>query len=98
MTADDPRRFLYRDGGIDLDGAKALAARHLSSCDDGETRTTTFGRSSTEVPPADFTVTAGASAFLPAPFASAVSAAAVRPTLLRLPKSHSVMYAKKAKV
>jgi TldD protein len=32
----DPRRFLYRDGGLDLNDAKRLAARHLSSCDDGE--------------------------------------------------------------
>ena len=32
----DPRRFLYREGGLDLDGAKRLAARHLSGCDDGE--------------------------------------------------------------
>jgi TldD protein len=32
----DPRRFLYRDGALDPDQAKMLAARHLSSCDDGE--------------------------------------------------------------
>ncbi len=32
----DPRRFLYRDGALDPDQAKVLAARHLSSCDDGE--------------------------------------------------------------
>ena len=34
MTGPDPRRFLYRS--LDPDGAKLLAARHLSSCDDGE--------------------------------------------------------------
>jgi TldD protein len=33
MTA-DPRRFLYRD--LDPDGARRLAATHLSHCDDGE--------------------------------------------------------------
>ncbi|GAA4944442.1 hypothetical protein GCM10023238_08160 [Streptomyces heliomycini] len=57
-------------------------------------RTTTFGRSSTAVPPACFTVTAGA--FLVSAFG--VRAAAVRATLLRLPKIHSAMYAKKARV
>jgi hypothetical protein len=51
-------------------------------------RTTTFGRSRTAVPPPFCTVTAGA-AFLAA--AWAVSAAAVRPTLLRPPKVHSAM-------
>jgi TldD protein len=34
MTAPDPRRFLYRD--LDPDAAHKLAARHLSSHDDGE--------------------------------------------------------------
>ena len=34
MTAPDPRRFLYRS--LDPDGARRLAARHLSACDDGE--------------------------------------------------------------
>jgi len=34
MTASDPRRFLYRD--LDPDAARKLAARHLSSHDDGE--------------------------------------------------------------
>jgi len=34
MTAPDPRRFLYRS--LDPDGARRLAAKHLSSCDDGE--------------------------------------------------------------
>jgi TldD protein len=33
MTS-DPRRFLYRN--LDPDGAKALAAKHLGRCDDGE--------------------------------------------------------------
>lgn len=58
-------------------------------------RVTTFGRSRTAVPPFLLTVTAGAAA---ASFSSAVpvSAAAVRPTLLRLPKIHSAMFAKNA--
>ena len=34
MTAPDPRRFLYRS--LDPDGARRLAAKHLSGCDDGE--------------------------------------------------------------
>jgi TldD protein len=34
MTAPDPRRFLYRT--LDPDGARKLAAKHLSACDDGE--------------------------------------------------------------
>jgi len=34
MTAPDPRRFLYRS--LDPDGARRLAARHLSPHDDGE--------------------------------------------------------------
>jgi TldD protein len=34
MTAPDPRRFLYRS--LDPDGAKRLAAGHLSNCDDGD--------------------------------------------------------------
>ena len=33
MTA-DPRRFLYRN--LDADGARGLAAKHLSACEDGE--------------------------------------------------------------
>ena len=32
----DPRRYLYRDGMLDPDEAKRLAARHLGACDDGE--------------------------------------------------------------
>ena len=32
----DARKFLYRDGALDPDEAKRLAARHLGSCDDGE--------------------------------------------------------------
>ncbi|CAM5605186.1 hypothetical protein SGLAM104S_06913 [Streptomyces glaucescens] len=55
----------------------------------------TCGRSSTAVPPAFCTVTAGPAW---APALPGVSAAAVRATLLRLPKSHSAMYAKKARV
>jgi TldD protein len=34
MSAADPRRFLYRS--LDPDAARALAARHLAACDDGE--------------------------------------------------------------
>src|SRR5215212_3088243 len=34
MSNADPRRFLYR--GLDADGARRLAARHLSECHDGE--------------------------------------------------------------
>jgi TldD protein len=34
MTAGDPRRFLYRS--LDPDGARQLAAKHLTRCDDGE--------------------------------------------------------------
>jgi len=34
MTAPDPRRFLYRD--LDPDGARLLAAKHLTAHDDGE--------------------------------------------------------------
>jgi TldD protein len=32
----DPRDFLYREGMLDPDQAKRLAARHLGSADDGE--------------------------------------------------------------
>src|SRR5688500_2050706 len=32
----DPRRFLYREGALDPDEAKRLAARHLAHCDVGE--------------------------------------------------------------
>src|SRR3954447_11610450 len=34
MTSVDPRRFIYRD--LDPDGARRLAARHLTAHDDGE--------------------------------------------------------------
>src|SRR5215212_6486768 len=34
MSNADPRRFLYRS--LDPQGARRLAARHLSDCDDGE--------------------------------------------------------------
>src|SRR4029453_18074792 len=34
MNTADPRRFLYRN--LDPDAARALAAKHLSTCDDGE--------------------------------------------------------------
>lgn len=59
-------------------------------------RVTTLGRSRTAVPPSFWrTVTAGAAAFSPCP---PLSAAAVRPTLLRPPSTHSAMWAKKARV
>jgi TldD protein len=32
----DPRRFLYREGGLDPDAAKRLTADALARCDDGE--------------------------------------------------------------
>ena len=32
----DPRSFIYRDGALDADGARQLAARHLAGHDDGE--------------------------------------------------------------
>ena len=32
----DPRLFLYRDGALEPDEAKRLAATHLAHCDDGE--------------------------------------------------------------
>lgn len=62
-------------------------------------RVVTLGWSRTAVaPPLPRTCTAGADAAAPAAAASLapVSAAAVRPTLLRLPKVHSAMCAKKA--
>lgn len=36
MKTPDPRSFLYRDGALDPDDARRLAARHLASHDDGE--------------------------------------------------------------
>ena len=36
MRAPDPRGFLYRDGALDPDDARRLAARHLAAHDDGE--------------------------------------------------------------
>ena len=35
-TSPDPRRFLYRDGGLDPDTAQRLTADALARCDDGE--------------------------------------------------------------
>ena len=32
----DPRRFLYRPGGLDPDAALRLTADALKGCDDGE--------------------------------------------------------------
>ena len=36
MKAPDPRGFLYREGALDPDDARRLAARHLAAHDDGE--------------------------------------------------------------
>ena len=36
MKTPDPRSFLYRDGALDPDDARRLAARHLAAHDDGE--------------------------------------------------------------
>ena len=36
MKIPDPRSFLYRDGALDPDDARRLAARHLAAHDDGE--------------------------------------------------------------
>ena len=63
MTA-DPRRFLYRENALDLDGAKALAARHLGSCDDGElylqySASEAFGFDDGRLKTADYHTTSG---------------------------------------
>lgn len=66
-----------------------------TSRDPAAERVTIFGRSSTAVVPpfcATWTFT------VPAAACSVVSEAAVRPTLLRDPNTHSAMCAKKARV
>jgi len=35
-TFSDPRRFLYRSGGLDPDAARRLTSQALAACDDGE--------------------------------------------------------------
>ncbi|HEX6218402.1 MAG TPA: metalloprotease TldD [Sphingomicrobium sp.] len=64
MTPQDPRRFLYRDGALDLDGAKALSARHLKACDDGElylqySASEAFGFDDGRLKTADYHTTSG---------------------------------------
>ena len=64
MTAGDPRRFLYRDGMLDPDQAKRLAARHLGSADDGElylqySASEAFGFDDGRLKTADYHTTSG---------------------------------------
>jgi len=60
----DPRRFLYREGGLDLDGARRMAARHLSAHDDGEiylqySASEAFGFDDGRLKTADFNTASG---------------------------------------
>jgi TldD protein len=62
MTASDPRRFLYRS--LDPDGAKQLAAKHLTRCDDGElylqySASEAFGFDDGRLKTADYHTTSG---------------------------------------
>src|SRR4051812_45999517 len=62
MIAPDPRRFLYRS--LDPDGARRLAARHLSGCDDGElflqyAASESFGFDDGRLKTADYHTTSG---------------------------------------
>ncbi|MFL6735238.1 MAG: metalloprotease TldD [Sphingomicrobium sp.] len=64
MIAADPRRFLYRDNALDPDRAKALVARHLTRCDDGElylqySATEAFGFDDGRLKTADFNTASG---------------------------------------
>ena len=64
MTGGDPRRFLYRDGMLDPDQAKRLAARHLSNADDGElylqySASEAFGFDDGRLKTADYHTTSG---------------------------------------
>src|SRR5687767_13047135 len=64
MTAADPRRFLYREGMLDPDEARRLAARHLARCDDGElylqySASETFGFDDGRLKTADYHSSAG---------------------------------------
>jgi TldD protein len=60
----DPRRFLYRDGGLDPDAALRLTAEALARCDDGElylqyTASESFGFDDGRLKTADFNTHAG---------------------------------------
>jgi len=62
MSSADPRRFLYRS--LDPDGARRLAARHLSSHDDGElylqySASEAFGFDDGRLKTADYTTASG---------------------------------------
>jgi TldD protein len=62
VTGPDPRRFLYRS--LDPDGARRLAAKHLSRCDDGElflqyATTESFGFDDGRLKTADYNTTSG---------------------------------------
>ena len=62
MTVPDPRRFLYRE--LDPDGAKRLAARHLTAHDDGElylqySASEAFGFDDGRLKTADYHTTSG---------------------------------------
>ncbi len=60
----DPRKFLYRDGALDPDEAKRLAACHLAHCDDGElylqySASEAFGFDDGRLKTADYSTVAG---------------------------------------
>ncbi len=60
----DPRRFLYRDGGLDPDTAQRLTAEALKGCEDGElflqyTASESFGFDDGRLKTADFNTQAG---------------------------------------
>ncbi|WP_157215786.1 metalloprotease TldD [Flavisphingomonas formosensis] len=60
----DPRRFLYRDGQLDPDGALRITAETLRGCDDGElylqyTASESFGFDDGRLKTADFNTQAG---------------------------------------
>ena len=62
MTGADPRQFLYRS--LDPDGARRLAATHLSACDDGElylqySASESFGFDDGRLKTADFHTSSG---------------------------------------
>src|SRR5262245_302572 len=62
MTGLDPRRFLYRS--LDPDGARRLASKHLSGCEDGElflqyATTESFGFDDGRLKTADYNTTSG---------------------------------------
>jgi TldD protein len=64
MTGADPRRYLYREGMLDPDQAKRLAARHLGGADDGElylqySASEAFGFDDGRLKTADYHTTSG---------------------------------------